>query len=236
MSILNKIWRARWVLRTIIPSIIFNLSKLPLKQAVHLPILLYKPKLANNTGRIVINGPIKFGMIRLGINVVGIYPNSGIILENSGKLIFNGETIIGNDSAISIGNTGVLELGENFTATAALKLVCFHSVSTERNVLIGWNNTIMDTDFHQLTNVNNGGGNKPYGAIHIGSDVWIGNSCKLYKNTHIPHLCVVGSDTILHGKIEAEPYSLIINHRDITVKITNMYLNHDNDDVRYEKR
>lgn len=41
-----------------------------------------------------------------------------------------------------------MDIGANFAATASLILVIFHKVTIEDNVIIGWNNTICDTDFH----------------------------------------------------------------------------------------
>lgn len=45
MKTLKKIYAKRWMLRSILPTIWFNFHYLPFRQAVRLPILLYKPKL-----------------------------------------------------------------------------------------------------------------------------------------------------------------------------------------------
>lgn len=57
------------MLRSIFSTIYFNLYYLPFKQAIKLPILLYKPHLINvNRGGVKIqSNKIHFGMIRLGI-------------------------------------------------------------------------------------------------------------------------------------------------------------------------
>lgn len=233
-KILKSIAKNRWIIRAILPSIRFNFNHLPFSQAIKLPILIYKGNLGTNSGKFIINGPIKFGMIKLGVNYVSLYPNTGISLNNNGSLIFNGKALIGNASSISVNKTGTVEFGDNFSATASLKLACYHSISTENNVLIGWDTMMVDTDFHKLTNVNQIGGVKsPFGAIHIGHDVWIANGCKLYKNTSIPPFCVVGADTILHKNVEAKPYSLITNKIETRTVVTNMYLNRDDDKINY---
>lgn len=118
---------------------------------------MYKPKFANISGVFTIDAPVRFGMIILGRHEVGIYPNSGIMIENSGKIVFKGKCYIGNDSYISVGKNGLLTIGANSGATCALRLVCNHRISIERNVLIGWNNMFCDTDSHLLTNVKSGG-------------------------------------------------------------------------------
>lgn len=53
---MNRFIRIIRFIRCLPISIIFNLTKLPLRQAVKLPILLYKPKILNNSGLITILG------------------------------------------------------------------------------------------------------------------------------------------------------------------------------------
>ena len=55
-KIINKIKGNRWVLRSIIPTIYFNFHYLPFRQAVKLPIFLYKPHLKLTKGSITIQG------------------------------------------------------------------------------------------------------------------------------------------------------------------------------------
>ncbi len=160
MDFINKVWKKRWILRALLPSLIFNFRHLPFSQARRLPIILYKADLRNTSGKFKIKGPVRFGMIRLGIESVSLFHDNGIMIENRGSIIFNGKAHIGNDSAISLGNNGILEFGNNFTATAGLKLACYHSISFDNNVLVGWNTQIVDTDFHALKNIKTGGGKK----------------------------------------------------------------------------
>lgn len=56
IKIFRKIKREAWVLKYIIPTIYFNFHYLPFKQAVKLPILLYKPHFLNLKGKIIISG------------------------------------------------------------------------------------------------------------------------------------------------------------------------------------
>lgn len=81
---MNKILSNRWILRSILKTIWFNFHYLPFRQAIKLPILLYKPKFLVCKGRIKIDGPVHFGMITLGCYRVSIYPNTGFTYENWG--------------------------------------------------------------------------------------------------------------------------------------------------------
>lgn len=68
-----------------------------------MPIWLRKAHLVKCGGKIIIElDHIKTGMIRLGGYGVSIYPDSGIIFENRGMIIFKGRCGIGNSSGISI--------------------------------------------------------------------------------------------------------------------------------------
>ena len=71
-------------------TIWFNFHYLPYRQAVKLPIILYKPKLKKCKGKVQIDAPIKSGMICLGVPIVSIYPNAGISWEHRGTIRFQG--------------------------------------------------------------------------------------------------------------------------------------------------
>lgn len=156
-ELFDKIWKLRWIFRYFLHSVVFNFRHLPFSQACKLPILLYKPRILNCTGKFVFRCPVRFGLVKLGANNVSIFPNSGITMENRGTVIFNGRLSVGNASAISVGETGTLEFGDNVGATTSLKLACFDSVHIQNGVLIGWDCMITDTDFHKLKYVNSGG-------------------------------------------------------------------------------
>lgn len=231
--ILDFLWRKRWFIRALIPSVIFYLKSLPISQAVKLPIILYKPRIINQKGKIIINGPIKFGMIKLGINTISILPNNGIVIENRGIIIFEGNTSIGNNSSVSLGEKGKLIFGSNFSATGGLRIVCYSNITFKENVLIGWDTLFMDTDLHATKNIN-GIKSKGYGPILIGENVWIGNGCKIYKNVSIPGKCIIGADTIVHKSLNCPPYSLIYNKREIAMETSNIYLDRFDDIIYYE--
>lgn len=83
MNILEKLWK-KGIFRALPYSIWFNLRHLPLRQAIHLPILLYKAKVRGN-GRFIIEGKIKPGMIRLGFYSIGIFPNAELQSKTAEK-------------------------------------------------------------------------------------------------------------------------------------------------------
>lgn len=219
--------------KAILRSAVFNFKYLPLCQAIKLPILIYKGRIINK-GKIIINGNAKFGMIRLGFNVVSLFPNNGITLENRGNIIFNGNLLIGNNSSISVNETGILEFGNQFSSSTGLKIACYDSIKIGQRVRFGWNVIILDTSFHALTNQESGKVYREgYAPILIGNDVWIANGCKLYKGVSIPPFCVVGADTILHKPVVCPKYTLITNKHEVSIKTNGLYRNIDDDNLDF---
>lgn len=232
---IKKIWNHRFDIRNIFSSIYFCFHYLPLSQALHLPILLYKPSLLKLNGKITIdsNTKIKYGLIRLGFPSVSIYPNSGIIFENKGgEIIFKGEARIGNNSAISIGDKGLLVIGDKFKASTTLKIICYHNINFGKCVLFGWDCLVMDTDLHKLT-MTNGGYNKGFGSVKIGDNNWIGNSCRIMKNTGTPNYCTISAGTVLSSMQDVPEYSIIGFNRKIEILSNGKYRDIDNDQIDY---
>lgn len=199
----------KWCWLYIFHIIYFNLKYLPFKQAIRLPIFLYRPKFILLKGSIKIEGPISTGMIQLGFFRVPLYPDSGCMLQLSGEIIFKGKAKIGNDSKIVVGEKGKLIFGNNFNSTSALKLVCTDEIIFERNVLIGWETLILDYDFHKLTYLYKPYYSKGHGKIKIGHDTWIANKVSIYKDVSIPAYSVIGSGTILTKSPTDKEYCLI---------------------------
>jgi acetyltransferase-like isoleucine patch superfamily enzyme len=201
-------------LRSLPYSIYFNFHYLPLKQAIRLPILLYKPCLLKTQGEIKIETPqVKVGMIRLGLDIVSLYyPNNrcGIIIDNNGgTIVFKGKGRIGSGSAISIGPHGRLELGDNFSVSANFKIVSYNKILIGANFSGAWEVIIMDTDFHQTVTLENGKRSQINGEIRIGNNNWFGIRTLILKRTQTPDYCIVLATTVLNKKVEYDPYCMI---------------------------
>lgn len=233
--ILKRVWRGRRILRYILHSVFFNFHYLPFHEAVKLPILLYKPKLLKLKGTIKIKqeDKIGFGMIRLGFPEVSLYPNTGIVFENyGGTVVFKGQCCIGNNSYLSIGPKAIVEFGNRFSATTTFRLTSYDKIIIADCVTFGWDALVVDTDFHKLTKLS-GGYNKGHASIHIGSNNWFGNGCRILKRTQTPDYCVIQSGTMLSIPVVAPMYSVIGNDSDIVVKATGLWKNIDDDKIDY---
>lgn len=211
MNIISKIWKNRRFLRYLHQSIYFNFHYLPFKQAVKLPILVYKLHIVEGKGKVVIDAPvIKTGMIQLGFNVVSVYPRTGITWDNhGGKVIFEKRCEIGNDSYVSFGKNTEVRFGNDFRASAGLKLVSFRGIKFGDFVRFGWGCLIMDTNFHPLFDMKNKRFKKASSPIEIGDYNWFGTQCKVMHGTHTPERCVFGMETIVTRNSEMESFCVM---------------------------
>lgn len=218
--------------RYIVRSAYFNFHYLPFKQAIHLPILFYKPKFLKLRGKVILRGDIKYGIVRLGFPTVSVYPNSGVLFENhGGTLIFDGRCKIGNNSYISIGNKGICELGDRFNATTSFKLICYHDVRIGDRCMFGWQCLVMDTDFHTIKKAENGEHNRGYAEVHIGSDCWFGFGCSILKKTVLPSKIVISAGTQLSSEISVPNCCVIGCPITPQIKANGFYWDIDDDKI-----
>jgi acetyltransferase-like isoleucine patch superfamily enzyme len=217
-----------------LPQIIwFNFHYLPWRQAIKLPIFLYRAKILRAKGSITITGNVFTGMIRLGERTVSLFPNRGFVWENhGGKCSFAGKCHIGNASGISIGEHGNLTFGNNFVSTTTLKLISYHRVEFKDNVLIGWDAIIMDTDFHRMKNHETGTFTKGYAPVLIGQNCWIGSRCTILKGTNLPAYCTLAAGTTIGKKIEGG-YQILSNTSEIKTLKTGYYRELSEDVIVY---
>lgn len=189
-------------------TLLFNFYKLPFKQAIKLPIWLYKPKFYNFLkGKVIIDTKkITPGMIRLGFMGGKMYPNNGIQISNEGKIIFKGKCCIGNNSFFVIGPDGELEFGEDFIASTSLKITCFINIKFGTHVRVGFQNHFMDTNFHPLFDMEKKKFKRAYGSIEIGDYNWFAMDCCTMHSVSTPERCIFGARSILTRGSKFESY------------------------------
>lgn len=188
-------------------------AKLPLKQAIKLPILLYNSRIDSLRGQIIIdNKDVCFNMISLGkrSSILNIRKNGiGISLSKGSTLIFKGPGYMGNDSSIETRLNGELTFEKNFGITSNFKIAC------EKNIIIGdnfsssWEVGIYDTDFHNLYNLENKQTLDSSKAIFIGSDVWVCNRSLILKGSYLPDRSIVSSNSLVNKNFENKPKNSI---------------------------
>ena len=193
---------------SLLKSLIFNFRILPFKDAVKLPVLLFRnTHIGSLKGRIEIAAPIKHGMIKIGrCNVCGM-EKSPTTLSVDGVLRFNGKATIGSGSVILVNKTGELIIGKNFRITGRTSIYCRKKITFGDGDLISWDNLFMDSDQHDILD-ENGNILNPDKEINIGSSVWFGCRCTVLKGCSIADNSVIASGSILTHSF-SEPNSII---------------------------
>lgn len=201
MKLLKKIMKINF------RSIVLNFYLLPIKQAVHLPLLISnKCKLKGlYRGGVQINSKdLKIGLIQIGYNTCGIldekYERSIIELGKHGKIIFYGRAFLGNGTRLSVTND--LIIGANLNISGNSSIICCEGINIGNNSIISWDCLILDTDFHRIYkdgNIINE--NKP---IEIGNHVWIGAKSTILKGTKIADGSVIGAGSLCTGLLSDE--------------------------------
>lgn len=238
--IFRRIFKTPWSLGSLLKSAYFNFHYLPFKQAIHMPILFRKPKFGELKGNVKIccTGGVKWGMVRLGAWNVSLFPDSGFVFENhGGTVVFNGHCSIGSNSAVSIGKTGLLVLGNGFGATTTLRLACYSSIKIGDNVSFGWDCILMDTDFHKMKKLESGY-TRGFGPIEIGKCCWIGTRCLILKNTHLPAYTTLSAGTRISMPVEGNGYFIVGQKNKVEILREGLYRNHAQGDdvIHYEKK
>lgn len=199
--------------RYIFHTIYFNFHYLPFRQALHLPILLYRPHLLSCKGKVEIitdKGKVSFGMIRLGFHKVSVYPNNGITWEqNGGTVIFRGNAIIGNNTYLSFGGNTVVDFGNDFSNKAGAKIISYHGIKFGEHTRFGWGVVCMDTNFHPLYDMDKKTFKRASGPIVIGDNNWFATECKIMHSVVTPERCIFGMGTVVTRNCEKQSYCLM---------------------------
>lgn len=221
-----RFWRA------LIPSLFFNFRHLPFHQAKKLPIWVYKMRCLSQKGSIIIDSErIYTGMIQLGFLQVATYPNNGITWRNKGKVIFKGRCKIGNDCYVIIGKQGKIIFGDGCRINAGSKIVSMCGISIGRNTLFGWGNIIIDSNFHNLYDMDKKKYKRVFSPIVIGDDNWFTSQCFVMPGVNTPERCIFGARSIVTRGGQYESYC-VHGGSPIHVLSRNVMRDYDNDLVK----
>ena len=179
-------------------TVYINFAFLPFKQAILFPIFIYgKVKIYAHSGEIVIEEPIKTGMIHLGRNTDKFSASKGSALINiSGKLIFKGSVLFSVDYVLNI--FGECTIGKHIGFGNGVKICCWNKVSIGNNCAIGFESQIFDTNFHYMRNIETGIVGRRDGTVVIGDYCWIGNRTSISKGTQLPDYSIVSGNSMVN--------------------------------------
>lgn len=198
MRVLSDFWEVlNW------KTVYFNFKYLPFCQAIRFPMLISRHcRIRKVGGTMEIQSPIRCGMIRVGMDAVGIFDNkrSRSIWQVEGRLVFGGSAFIGHGCSISVARGGELFLGDNVRITAETSIAATNSVHIGAGCLLSWDILIMDTDWHSILDQ---GGNvsNPSLPVTISDHVWIGCRVTILKGVSIASGCIVAAGTTVSKSV-----------------------------------
>jgi len=194
-SLWKEIKKAITLIRCLPKTIYFNFHYLPLKDAIHLPILIaYNLQLLQMKGTVSVH-QCKTASVQIGFSGSGIITSRGEGWWNStGNIHFYGKVRISGNPKLFM--TGNVTFKNNFNAGYNFLLTAHHTVHFEEDLLISWNVSIMDNDGHKIKNLNGDIINSPT-PIFIGSHSWIGSHSTVLKGCHIPENTIIGSHSLI---------------------------------------
>lgn len=135
---------------------------------------------------------------------------SAISIKGKLRLKGSGVHAFGPGLTLCIGKYGVLTIGDNFTASVRNRVFCEYVISIGDDNMWSFDNVVMDTDSHQICNMQ--GDVMNYNKeIIFGNHVWLGCRNIILKGTVIPNGCVVASGSKISGVYEKKD-TIITSH------------------------
>lgn len=198
MNIIQKIYYYSY-------SLLFCLRYLPLKQAIHIPLLIH-PRVRIDKmyrGAICIHGKLKHSMFVIGWEGTIGRSNchSLISIGKGGKLVLGEMVQMARGTRIVIGQNAELAIGNNFWCNGDCFFNCTTKISIGDNNMYGWNVNFNTTDGHH---VYVDGASKPMeGEIVIGNHVWIASYCNITKNSFIADDCMVAQNSLVGKRFDS---------------------------------
>ena len=181
----------------------FNLHYFPFNEAIKFPVFVSRrTKLDKLKGEIKIDCPLQTGMIKIGYGNVGIFDKKThrAIWEVYGNVIFKGKAMIKFGAKITVGESGILTIGDRFRISTNSSILCFKRISFGENCRISWDVIFMDTDFHYITNLDGEILNMPR-EIKLGNNTWIGMRCIFSKGAVLDDNVIVASNSLINKEI-----------------------------------
>jgi acetyltransferase-like isoleucine patch superfamily enzyme len=173
---------------------------LPFQQAKKVPILFYgKVKFSGLNGKVIINIPVKTGMIGFGRNLEIIKSCVGRSeISINGTFTINGCFNAGNDYIIHVLKGAFLEIGEGSYLGSQTKIIATNKVKIGKGFRFGYESQISDSNYHYTIDLISNKVSKFKGTVEIGDYCWVGNRTSILKGTKTPQYLIVGSNSLLN--------------------------------------
>jgi acetyltransferase-like isoleucine patch superfamily enzyme len=199
-------WRGQRKIN-IFKTVYYNFRLFPFHIAKKLPLYIHHGVKTYKMGTICIEGEVKRRMISLGTFDLKSQGNAKIL--NRGKIIFRGPVILGG--GIIIENTGAIVFeGETLVAEGTTLLVR-EKLVIGKYTRIGFRCLLTDSDYHYMVNVHTGEIKANKKEIIIGQCNWIAGCTTVKKGACTPDYTIVASNSLVSKDYRdmLPPYSII---------------------------
>lgn len=180
-------------------TLYFNFKIFSFDTAKKMPVVFYgKVKFHGLRGSVIINAPIKFGMIGFGqkYELFKVSKNNAQLTLN-GLMVFNGHVQFGLDYSIYVNKGAVLEMGHLSSLGADGKIICMNSISMGDFARLGYESQLIDTSFHKMRDLKKNIIYDKTAPIYIGNHNYIGGRVSIMKSTRTPDNFTVSSNSLL---------------------------------------
>ena len=199
-------WRGQQRIN-ILKTVYYNFRLFPFHIAKKLPLFIHHGVKTYKMGAICIEGEIKRRMISIG--AFNLKAQGVTKIVNRGKIIFRGPVILGGCTIIE--NSGIIVFeGETLVAEGTTFLV-HKKLVIGKYTRIGFNCLWTDSDYHYMINVQTGEVKPNKKEIIIGKCNWIASCTTVKKGTFTPDYTIVASNSLLckDYRQDLPPYSII---------------------------
>ncbi|MDR2498252.1 MAG: hypothetical protein LBD28_02305 [Tannerellaceae bacterium] len=191
----------------LLKTIWYNFRCLPFGQACRLPLRIHCKVKVYKMGKIRIEGEVTPAMI-----IIGGYNLKGqgyTKILNRGEIVFRGKLILGGGCIIE--NSGQIIFEGETLITECVTFLIQRRLHVGAYGRIGFYSTIMDTDYHYMININTGEVRENCREIVIGPYNWIGGRTIVKKGVRTPAYTIVASGSMLTKDYTAtvEPFSTL---------------------------
>lgn len=179
-------------------TLYFNFKMFPFAVAKKIPVYIYEwVKFTDLSGEIVIEEPIKRGMIGIGQQFEKLTRSKGVSeISIRGKLVAKGHVHIGKDVAIYVGDHAYCEFGHMTCLGSNVKIICTESIVLGTWARIGYESQLVDTNSHQMYDTRTNQKYSKTGKIKIGDYNSISNRVTFMPDSLTPDYCVVASNSL----------------------------------------
>lgn len=195
-----------------IKTLYLNFKWLPVRQALHFPIIVGRHVLLRDTsGKMEINGKAHFGQFCLSFYHTPVdYASNRSVVFNQGKIVIHGNVYLRSGVKLWVGDHGVLTFhGENAVGANSI-IVCFKKVEFGYFSVLSWGCQVYDTNFHFFRDMETGTVTKRSSFVKIGDHVWVGNSVHITRGARLPKGCLVSNRSVVSRSYMKEGEHIMI--------------------------